>query len=274
MANAWMERRILNYAHRGGALEAPPNTVYAMRRAMTAGADALEMDVHADADGELIVCHDDTVDATTNGHGPITGMRTDELMQLDAAYWWIEGEAEPKDRPGAAYLLRGRAPAQVDLRIARLRDVLETFPEVPLNLDIKQTTPSAKPYEKDLAAMLSSYGRRDDVIVTSFHDAALESFAAAGTGIAMAPGPNGLYRFWQSFNNGASLGPFPYVALQVPLRFAGNRVVDRRFVEAAHRASLAVHVWTINEADEMTELIELGVDGIMTDRPSVLARLL
>jgi glycerophosphoryl diester phosphodiesterase len=272
--NPWMGRGTLNYAHRGGALEAPSNTIYAMRQALANRADALEMDVHADADGELIVCHDHTVDATTNGRGVIAEMHTSELMQLDAAYWWVEGEAEPTDRAEEAYLLRGLAPARADLRPARLRDVLEVFAGVPLNLDIKRTAPATKPYERELAAMLESYGRTDDVIVTSFHDAALEGFAAAASGVGMAPGPSGLYRFWQSVTEGTALGSFPYVALQVPVSFAGRRVVDRRFVEAAHQVSLAVHVWTINDTGEMAEMIGLGVDGIMTDRPGALAKLL
>src|SRR5438874_10252841 len=140
--NPWLSRRVLNYAHQGGAREAPSSTLCALRQAMTRGATALELDVHATADRELVVCHDATVDRTTDATGAIAEMKLAELRSLDNAYWWAPGEVVATDRAVGDYVYRGRAPADHDFGIATLREVLEAFPAVFLNLDIKQTAPA------------------------------------------------------------------------------------------------------------------------------------
>jgi glycerophosphoryl diester phosphodiesterase len=162
VSNPWLDRRVLNYAHQGGAREAPSSTLLALRQAVAAGADALELDVHATADRQLVVCHDATVDRTTNAAGPITSFTLAELQALDNAYWWVPGEVVAPDRPEAEYVYRGRAPLDPSLRVAALREVLEEFPHVFLNLDIKQTAPAVEPYEADLADIL----RRTDGAMT------------------------------------------------------------------------------------------------------------
>jgi glycerophosphoryl diester phosphodiesterase len=169
--NVWLERRVLNYAHQGGAREAPSSTLFALRQAVGAGAHALELDVHATADRHLVVCHDATVDRTTEATGAIAAMTLAEVQSLDNAYWWVPGEVVAPGRPASDYPLRGRAPADAELRIAALREVLAAFPDVYLNLDIKQTAPEVEPYEAPLAALLREFGRSDDVIVASFNDA-------------------------------------------------------------------------------------------------------
>src|ERR1700687_756037 len=106
-ANPWLDRRVLNYAHQGGAREAPSSTLFALHRAVAAGADALELDVHDTADGHLVVCHDETVDRTTDGKGPIADLTLADLQSLDNAYWWVPGEVVAHGRPDADYPLRG-----------------------------------------------------------------------------------------------------------------------------------------------------------------------
>src|SRR5207248_1003596 len=137
-------------AHQGGAGEAPSSTLLALRLAVAAGADALELDVHATSDGELVVCHDATVDATTDGTGAIADMTLAEVRRLDNGYGFTDGSG------GHPY--RGRAPGDPELRVATLREVLEAFPDVFLNLDIKQTAPEVTPYEAALAALLREHG--------------------------------------------------------------------------------------------------------------------
>lgn len=276
MDNPWLTRRVLNYAHQGGAREGPSSTLFALRQAVAVGADALELDVHATADGELVVCHDATVDRTTAAHGAIADLTLAELLALDNAYWWVPGEVVAPGRPDADYPYRGRAPAEAIFGVAPLRLVLEEFGGVFLNLDIKQTAPDVAPYEAPLAALLREFGRRDDVIVASFLDHATEAFSAAAPEIATSFGTAATALFWQAVHNGEDPPAFRpgQVALQVPTEFQGITVVDESFVAAAHRCGLAVHVWTIDEADEMRRLVDLGVDGIMTDRPSVLADVL
>lgn len=274
VGNPWLDRRVLAYAHRGGAREAPSNTILAMRRALDAGATALEMDVHRTSDGHLVVCHDPTVDRTTNGSGAISSLTLAEVQSLDAAYWFVPGHEVAPGRSPEDYPLRGRAPDDVELRIPTLKRVLEAFPDVLLNIDIKQTGPTVAPYEEALARMLADYGRSDDVIVTSFHDAALVAFSAVAPHISTAAGLLAVAGFWQGVQDGDASPPMAHAAIQVPTDFEGATLVDAPFVQAAHAAGAAVHVWTIDDRPEIERLVGLGVDGIMSDLPSVLVPVL
>lgn len=265
---------MLAYAHRGGAKEGPSATLFAMRRALQAGADALELDVHATADGHVVCCHDPTVDATTDGTGAIAELSLAEVQALDAAYWFVpgaeDGAGAPKGLPDDAYPLRGLASGDPTLRIPTLEEVLSAFPGTLLNLDIKQSEPVVAPYEDKVAQHLSAFGRQGDVIVTSFNDTSIQRFSELAPDVPTAAGTLATSAFWRAVQAGEPPPPTGHVALQVPTEAYGVTVVEPRFVAAAHEADLAVHVWTIDEPAEMRRLVELGVDGIMSDRPSVL----
>jgi glycerophosphoryl diester phosphodiesterase len=114
--NPWLSRRVLAYAHQGGAKEAPSSTLYAMKKAIENGATALELDVHRTLDGHLVVCHDPTVNRTSNGNGAIAKMTLDQLQSLDNAYYWVPGKVVDHSQPESAYPLRGKAPADRELR--------------------------------------------------------------------------------------------------------------------------------------------------------------
>jgi glycerophosphoryl diester phosphodiesterase len=264
----------LNYAHQGGAREAPSSTLFAMRRALDVGADAIELDVHATADGELVVCHDATVDRTTNAAGAIADLTLDQLRDVDNAYWFVPGEVVAPGRPDDAYPYRGRAPADHEFGLATLREVLEAFPHVFLNLDIKQTAPAVKPYEESLAHLLREFGRSDDVIVASFLDNATDAFSQHAPEVSTSFGTMGTAQFWRAVQDGEPPPPARHHALQVPASFGDRTVVDERFVTVAHDLGIAVHVWTIDDPDEMARLLALDVDGIITDKPSVLSEVL
>lgn len=273
-ANPWRSRRILDYAHQGGSFEAPSSTLFAIGRAIEIGADGIELDVHATKDGHLVVCHDATVDRTSDGHGAIASLTLDELRALDNAYRFVPGTDATFEADEIDYLYRGRAPEDPAFGIATLEDVLSRFPGVLLNLDIKQTAPAVVSYEVNLAQTLRRFTRRDDVIVASFLDLALARFNEAAPEIPTSAGTLATLAFWRSVRDGAPIAPRDAVALQVPMRRGEVVVIDQGFVDAAHDCDLAVHVWTVNEPSEMNWLIELGVDGIVTDRPSVLSALL
>ena len=229
--NPWLERRVLNIAHRGGADELPENTLYAFSESNALGVDMLESDIYRTADGELVVNHDATVDRTTNGSGAIADMTLAELQSLDAAHWYVPGRGSPKDAAPDDYVFRGMATGETplteeleeagyapqDFRIPTLREVLERFPDV-------HTAP-----------------------------ALAETAALKTASMAVAPGlPHPLHRVYQ-----------------VPIAL-GVTVVDADFVADAHANGMAVHVWTVDDEEEMRYLIDIGVDGIMTDRPSLL----
>jgi glycerophosphoryl diester phosphodiesterase len=270
----WLERRVLAYAHQGGAWEGPSSTLYAIRHAIAAGASGVELDVHATADGHLVVTHDPTVDRTTDGTGEIAALTLAELRALDNAYWWAEGADVSPGLPEDAYPFRGRAPEDRAFGVATLEEVLDELRGVVLNLDIKRTAPAVEPYEHALADLLHAFGRRDDVIVASFLDAATDAFAAYAPDIPTSAGTVAVAEFVRAVRAGEEPPRLPHVALQVPASYGDITVVDEQLVEEAHRAGLAVHVWTIEEEDEMDRLCDLGVDGIITDRPSVLVGVL
>jgi glycerophosphoryl diester phosphodiesterase len=273
-ASVWLERRVIAYAHQGGAWESPSSTLHAIQHAIDVGATGIELDVHATADGELVVCHDGTVDRTTAGQGTIASFTLDELRAMDFSYWWIPGADVTPGRPAADYPFRGRAPADRSFGIATLREVLEQFPGVVLNLDIKQTAPVVAPYEESLARLLAEFARSDDLIVASFLDPATDAFRRFAPDVPTSAGTMATAEAWQAVQAGADLPESPAVALQVPERQGDLVIVDERFVAAAHRAGKAVHVWTINEAESMERLLGLGVDGIISDVPTTLCGVL
>ncbi len=270
----WLERRVVAYAHQGGAWESPSSTLHAIRHALDAGSTAVELDVHATADGELVVCHDATVDRTTDQSGVIESFTLAELRQLDFSYWWIPGADVTPGRPPGDYPFRGRAPGDPSFGIATLREVLEHFPGVVLNLDIKQTAPVVAPYEEALARLLSEYERTEDVIVASFLDSATDAFRAYAPDVPTSAGTITTADAWRAVQAGEPMPITPAIAYQVPERQGDLVVVDERFVTAAHAAGKAVHVWTVNDAESMERLIDLGVDGIISDLPTTLCGVL
>ena len=274
-SNPWLERRPLHYAHQGGALEAPSSTLYAMRKSVRQfGANALELDVHCTADEVLVVCHDTTVDRTTPASGPISEFTLAQLRDLDNAHWWSPGHDAVTGLDDASYELRGRYPDDPSLGIATLDEVLTEFADIFLNFDIKEIGPIR--YEHALADSLRAYGRSTDVIVASFHDDALRVFSAYAPEIHVSLGPTDAFAFYDAFVSGARQPTFAatQVALQIPSTFESVAVITPQSIEAAHRAGFAVHAWTIDDEAEMHQLLGWGVDGIMTDRPSVLAGVL
>jgi glycerophosphoryl diester phosphodiesterase len=275
--NLWVGRRVIAYAHQGGAWEAPSSTCFAIRRALEVGATGIELDVHATSDGALVVCHDSTVDRTTNGSGDISRMTLEELRGLDNAYWWAPGADVSPGLEASAYPHRGKAPFDPDFRIATLAEaltVIDEFPGVVVNLDIKATAPQVEPYEEHLARELEDLGHTKDVIVASFNDRATENFRSFAPGIATSAGTIASAEFWRAAHQGDEIPEAKFVALQVPMKQGDLDVVDDLFVRAAHEKGIAVHVWTLNDPAEMERAVELGVDGIISDLPTRLCKLL
>lgn len=272
--NPWLERRIVNFAHQGGSFEGPSSTLGAIENGLLHGATAVELDVHATRDRKLVVCHDETVDRTTNGSGQICDLDLADLLHLDNAYWFIEGADVSPGQPTDSYLLRGQAPEDRRFGIATLDEVLDAFPDVILNLDIKRTAPEVEPYEALLAQTLAARHRSEDVIVASFNDAAIQAFRALSPSTPTSAATFETAEFYRAAKAGEPSGPLPFIALQVPETFGDVTLVDAAFVDAAHSAAVAVHVWTINEEDAMRRLVDLGVDGIISDRPTLLTSVL
>jgi glycerophosphoryl diester phosphodiesterase len=274
VTNPWLERRVVAYAHQGGSFEGPSSTVHAIRAAVAVGATAVELDVHATKDRVLVVCHDETVDRTTNAVGAIASLTWAEIQAMDNSYWWIPGEAVSPGHEPEEYPYRGRAPTDRQFAIATLEEVVRAVPGVPLNLDIKRTAPEVEPYEELLANELRRLDVARHVIVASFSDAAITAFRAVAPEVLTSAATDETASFFFAVHGDGVVPELPVCAFQVPATFGDITVVDEQFVTAAHGAGIAVHVWTINEMDEMKRLLDLGVDGIITDTPTPLVALL
>ena len=184
-----------------GADELPGNTLYAFAESMALGVDMLESDIYRTADGEIVVNHDATVDRTTNGSGAIADMTLAELQSLDAAHWYVPGRGSPKDAAPDDYVFRGMATGEVplteeleeagytpqDFSIPTLREVLERFPDVPINIELKTGPPADPSMARDLADLLAELDRTDDVVVASFQDQVLHEFKLYAPDVHTAP---------------------------------------------------------------------------------------
>ena len=248
-------------AHRGASARAPENTLEAFRLAVEEGTGGLELDVHATRDGEIVVIHDATVDRTTDGSGAVAGMTLEELRRLDAGYRFSPDG-------GRTFPYRGRGT-----RIPTLAEVYAQFPDVRVNADIKETRAGT---EEEVLWVIRRAAAEVRTLVASNDHAVVRRFRRVSGGrIRTAASRREIAAFYlMSCSRLEALGRPAYDALQVPVEHKGITLVTPRFLGAAHSRDVRVDVWTINDAAEMRRLLDLGVDGVMTDRPGVLAGLL
>lgn len=245
-------------AHQGGEELRPSNTMAAFQHAVDLGVDVLEMDVHATKDGVIVVMHDDTVDRTTDGSGAIKEMTFAEIGALDAGYYWTDDD-------GQTYPYRGQG-----IGVPALAEVLQAFPDMPMNIEIKQAEPSiVVPF----CQLLREYGMAQQALVPSFNAQTIAELRETCPEVATSLVRSEVTQFWILNVLGLSaVFRAPGEAIQVPERstlplLGEVQVVTARFVRNAHRHNMAVHVWTIDETDDMERLLALGVDGLITDRP-------
>jgi glycerophosphoryl diester phosphodiesterase len=231
------------FAHRGGAADGLENTVAQFRRAVGLGYRYIETDVHLTADGKLVAFHDESLDRVTDGAGRIA-----DLPWSDVRHARVAG-SEP---------------------VPLFEELLETFPEVRWNVDLK-AEPTLRPF-LDLVGRTGSWDR---ICVGSFSEGRVRrAQRLAGPRLATSFGTRGVLSLrLRSWGLPVTVRRSA-VAAQVPRSQSGIPVTDRRFVRAAHARGLQVHVWTVNEPEEMHRLLDLGVDGIMTDHIDTLRKVM
>lgn len=233
---------ILAFAHRGGTQVAPENSMAAFQHAVDLGYRYLETDVHATADGVVIAFHDDVLDRVTDQSGRISELPWSEVSQAR-----IDG-SEP---------------------IPTLNELLETFPEARFNIDAKNDQ-----VVNGLAEILLKANALNRVCLAAFSDRRLRKLRKLlGPDLCTSAGPLSIAAF-RIESLSFCRASFSWQCLQVPVRSMGLPLVDRHFLSTAHEKRLQVHVWTINEPNEMNDLLDLGVDGIMTDSPKLLQTVL
>lgn len=233
----------LAIAHRGGAEEHPENTLAAFRAAVELGYGHVETDARLTADGVVVAFHDDSLDRVSDRRG--------HLAELD----W---------RTVAAARVEGRH------RVLTMTELLETLPDTFVNID-----PKSDEVVEPLARVILDADAVDRICVGSFSDARIARMRRLlGPGLCTSPGPKGVAAL-----RAASLGlpvrrRVEADCVQVPPSMRGVPLVDRRFVDEVHRRGMQIHVWTVDDELQMHDLLDLGVDGIMTDRPTALREVL
>ncbi|WP_055503921.1 glycerophosphodiester phosphodiesterase family protein [Nonomuraea pusilla] len=233
----------LAFAHRGGAAEGAENTLAAFERAVALGYAYLETDAHATADGVLLAFHDHTLDRVTDRRGRIS----------ELPYRVVRGA-----RIGGVH------------EIPLLEDLLGTWPEIRFNVDVKEAAAIAP-----LAEAVRRTDAYDRICLTSFSDERLAlARAALGREVCSSLGPRGVAALRAAAATSgygrllARLSRAGVPCAQVPVGFRGLRVATGPLVRTAHAIGMQVHVWTVNDPARMEELLDLGVDGIMTDNIS------
>lgn len=250
------------FLHRGGATVAPEDTLVGFEEGLKHGDAVIECDIHSTLDGELVIMHDDRVDRTTDGEGLVRELRYAEIRQLDAGYRFTPDN-------GATFPWRGRG-----VTVPSLGEIYAAFPNRPVNIEIK---PSTRPdIEHRVAAAIAEADAQARTLVVSQDRATLRRFRhVSNHRVATGASKPELVGYWLlSLVHLTRLIDPPFQALQPPDTYQGIPVVTPGFVRAAHDQGLRVDVWTIDDEATMRRLLSYGVDGIMTDRPDVLGRVL
>ena len=245
---------ILVIAHRGGAALRPENTLAAFVHAVELGADILEMDLRATADGAIVVLHDSTVDRTTDGKGRVDGLSLEELSSLDAGYRWSRDG-------GRSFPFRGQ-----NIRVPTLEEVFKRLPNARMNIELKQ---SGWVFAEAVCALVGRSGMAQKVLAASVDDGTLKAFREACPEVATSMSAREARFFLVTAGVYTPAAP----ALQIPDRLGDHVLATPSVIAAAHGRNVVLHVWTVNDAERMRELVRLGVDGIITDRPDVLLAL-
>lgn len=252
--SVFFEDRVLNIAHRGGGRLRPEHTLVAYENALAVGADVVELDLHATADGVIVVLHDATVDRTTDGTGVVRQMTYEEIRRLDAGYRFTRDG-------GATYPWRG-----MGLTIPTLDEALDLLADVPLSVEIKQVTP---PIAEHVAAKFVEYGAIEHAVFASFDARPTEAIRALAPEALSAFTGQEIVEFGLLTDETLPEYRPPSMFVQPPWQ-----LIEPSFMARADALGLKVHPWTINNRDEMQRLIEAGVGGIFTDDPALLAELL
>jgi glycerophosphoryl diester phosphodiesterase len=249
-------------AHRGWRGRFPENTMLAMEKAAELPIDGLELDIRCSQDGTVLVFHDETLERTTNGEGLVQEYTWTELRQLDAGCKWHGDE----DRH---YPFSGQG-----ITIPSLEEVFMRFPDMWINIDIKQHDQQTV---EAFALLIEKFNKHQHVCVGSFDEKTVAFIRRRLPGVARVASRREVRKmiilskfFLETFF------PSQAVMFQVPEIDSGSQitVVNSRFVRAAHRRGTAVHVWTVNETAEMERLLDIGVDGLITDFPDRALKLL
>lgn len=247
----------LNIAHRGGAGLAPENTLAAFTSAATTWvADLIELDVHATADGHCVAIHDPTVDRTTDGTGAVATMPLAQIAGLDAGYRFTADG-------GATFPFRGRG-----VGIPTIEQVFEALPDMRFIIEVK-----AGAAQQPLFDAIDRFGMWQRVIAAGMYDRDRTLFHRHRGAISASTEDVRAWLVARRLRVSALMAP-RFDVVQLPEMHEGRRIVDPSLIRSLQRRGIPVHVWTVNDPRDMERLLDWGVDGLVTDRPDLLGRIL
>jgi glycerophosphoryl diester phosphodiesterase len=245
------------FGHRGCAAHFPENTLPSFAAAIADGVTYLEMDVWATADGHVVVHHDDTLLRLCGVDRKISDLALAELKRLDAGFGFSPD--------GAHHPFRGSG-----ITIPTLEEVLHGFPAAFCNIEIKQAEPAI---EKETVDLIRRLGREGTVLLAAEQDRIMERLRGLCGDIPTSLSFGETADFFDRLGEGAdAVFRPPGKALQIPETFGERTLVTPETVAAAHACGLEVHVWTVNDPEDMRRLLRMGVDGVMSDVPEVLVK--
>ncbi|QQE78890.1 glycerophosphodiester phosphodiesterase family protein [Alicyclobacillus sp. SO9] len=242
--------------HRGDAAKLPQETLPGFRQAVKLGVDLLDLDVRLTKDHHFVLLHNPTVDATTNGHGPVSDMTLKQVQSLDAGYWMTTDG-------GKTYPFRGKG-----IHLMSLTGFFKAFPHQQVNIEIKNDSYTAG---SDLARVIAASHAANRVIVGSFYQSPLDSFRKhLPTARTMLSKHEMIQAYvWAHLGLEAYYTP-PGNFAEVPETEGPLRVVTPGFVDFLHQHGVIVYVWTVDDTASMKRLMKMGVDGIISDNPGLL----
>ncbi len=250
--------KVLVIAHKGGEGLWPGNTMYAFEHVVALGVDVIETDLHQTKDGVLVLGHDDRVENVSDGNGNVWDFTYAELQKLDAGYRWSRDN-------GQTFPYRGQG-----ITYTSVEAVFKAFPTMRFYMDMKQTEP---PIYAAFCQLIRQYHMEDRVVAASFNRANTTAFRKLCPEVATSADQTESLVF--VLLNFAGLGRCfspDFQAFAVPVERSGIPVMTPSFVNAAHERNIRVDVWTIDDPAEMERLIAMGADGIISDRPDTLKK--
>lgn len=252
-------------AHRGGAALAPENTLVAFEKSRSIGVDVIEYDIHMTKDGQLVVIHDETIDRTTNGEGRVDEFTLNEILQFDAAHRFQDIRGN--------YIYRGQ-----EVKIPTVEEVFQQFDDIRHNIEIKEAYPvgSQSEIEEKLWQLIERYGMEDQVLVVSYSESIMErfnEFAQDRVAIAASKQESTRFGVYHKLFLNRLYKPSSDI-FHVPTETRIFNLKDIRLIRGAHKLNMQVHYWTIDDEQTMRDLIILGADGIITNRPDLLIRVI
>lgn len=248
--------RVVAIAHRGGSRLRPENTLAAFDHAITLGVDGLECDVHLSSDGDVVVIHDETLDRTTSGTGAVAARTAAELARVDAGFRFGEADGFP---------WRGR-----NIGVPRLAELLTRHADVPVIVEIKGSDPEVG--RRALAVIRECRAERR-VILAGFSQIVLDEIRRLAPEIPTSASRLEAQSAFTRAKLWLPVKPTPARVFQVPFRYNGREVFGRRFVQAARRGGTPVQAWVVDDPDDMTRLVAMGVTGLISDRPDIAVRI-